>query len=194
MFECEKKILLNKKEYERLIDLSGQAQSYSTQVNYYYDTEDLRMNSCGITCRIREKNGEYIATVKEHGVLDHHANVETSAIVNNALDDSAFRHLGVKYMGSLTTYRTILYKDGVFEIVIDKNDYLDKIDYELEIEYDPNKPEIADYAVYTIGRDLQIWDNTTNSEELFMRTIRSISKSRRFFDRFKEIHTSSERR
>lgn len=187
MFEYEKKILLTEQEYEKLFALSNLSNPSFTQKNHYYDTDDFRMNSCGITCRIREKSDKFKATIKEHDIINRHVNVETSAIVNDALDDSVFRHLGVKYMGCLTTHRTILYHNGVFEIAIDKNTYLDKTDYELEIEYSPNNPEQADFAIYTIGRALQFFNGNLTVEEFSKRAVHTQSKSNRFFERLKSL-------
>ena len=69
MTELEKKLLLTEDEYdylmEHLIYESPLIQMpITTQINYYFDTDDFSMNHQNITCRIRLKDGKYKATMK----------------------------------------------------------------------------------------------------------------------------------
>ena len=66
MLEYEHKVILTPEEYRCISEhLAGGAPS-SVQTNYYYDTDDMKMNGKKTTCRIREKNGIYTAVIKEH--------------------------------------------------------------------------------------------------------------------------------
>ena len=49
-----KKLLLEKKEYEMLLDIFCENVSPTRQVNYYFDTDDFYMNSKGITYKFRK--------------------------------------------------------------------------------------------------------------------------------------------
>jgi len=134
MTELEKKLLLSKEEYDYLLKIFGEAKSIKKQTNYYFDTDDFSMSKQNVTCRIRLKDGKYKGTVKRHS--DHtDCSNETEIRVQNGLSDNEFVHMGLKLQGELITGRCILFKDALFEIVLDKNKYLGTTDYELEIEY-----------------------------------------------------------
>lgn len=133
MTEFEKKMLLSEKAYWVLITWAGTSAETVNQTNYYYDTKDGAFYKRGITCRIREKNATYVATVKEHKGKER--SEEYTKKVENAFDTTLFAGLGVSFQGSLKTTRTIICRDDGVKAMLDKNEYLDTIDYELEIEY-----------------------------------------------------------
>ena len=148
MLEYEKKILLTAEEYFTLLRLKDKKQSPTIQTNYYYDTDDLKMNLQGITCRIREKNGKYKATIKAHKQANKECSIEKTKDALNKYDDSLFSGMHLKLQGSLTTERVILYSDNGCEVVLDKNMYLGMTDYELEVEYLPEYEEHASKLIY----------------------------------------------
>ena len=151
MIEFEKKLLLSKKEYETLMKRTV-PDATVVQRNYYYDSDDLKMNRADITCRIREKNGSYVATMKNHSPL---SNTENSAIAYSPWDSRFFNDPTLKLQGCMTTTRTLLYRNDFLEIVLDKNDYLDCTDYELEIEYTSEKEWQAEHCLREIRKYLQ---------------------------------------
>lgn len=103
----------------------------------------LKMNMQGITCRIREKNGKYKATIKAHKQGNKECSIEKTKEVLDKYDDSLFSGMHLKLQGSLRTERVILYSDDKCEAVLDKNIYLGMTDYELEVEYLPEHEEQA---------------------------------------------------
>ncbi len=134
MNEFEQKIMLTETEYNHMMILFGQSDETVPQTNYYFDTDDLSMNRQNVTCRIRLKNGKYKATMKIH-IPNTDCSTEIDLPTPESTNDNVFTAMGLKLQGELTTERTLLFKNNEFEIVLDKNIYLDVVDYELEIEY-----------------------------------------------------------
>ena len=148
MMEFEKKMLLTKEEYDRLCRCINKPLEAFWQKNTYYDTDDLKLNRLGITCRNREKDGIYKATIKAHQSKDVDCSIENSVYVNDQYDDVLFKNMGAKYQGDMKTYRTVLWRDADIEVVLDKNYYLGWIDYELEIEYKSSKSFLAEALLF----------------------------------------------
>lgn len=182
MLEFEKKILLSKEEYQKLINEFSKNGKTIVQKNHYYDTRDYKLNKNGITCRIREKDNKFKATIKTH-LPDK--SIEESKQAFSEKDGSLFYKFDAFYQGVLTTYRTILFVSDEYEIVIDKNEYLGTVDYELEAEYF-NANEVV------IKPPLMLIANVLNcdTEKFSLRGNFSKSKSTRFFERKKLLHNS----
>lgn len=184
MLEFEKKLPLNKSEYNTILKLYNFSDKPVIQTNYYYDTSDGQFTRNGITCRIREKNGEYVATLKNHNLQWTNCSVEYSAKVKDERDDHVFSGMNVSLQGSLkTTRHTWQFCTGV-TITLDKNEYLNIVDYELEIEYELCYEDIAireyyriiDYLIFTsIGRNKSDYKNRI-----------TLTKSKRFFEQKKK--------
>lgn len=154
MTEFEKKMLLTQDEYDYLMetfvyDSPLAPKPIVKQINYYFDTDDLSMHRQNTTCRIRFKDGEYSGTMKIHSA-EGEGSKEIPIEVRNGLYDNSFTGMGLKLLGALTTYRCVILKDLHLEAVLDKNEYLDTVDYELEIEYSPEhtKDALATYRVF----------------------------------------------
>ena len=201
MVEFEKKYILTKDEYERLFKIYKDCKEY-TQVNYYYDTDDYAYNKKGITCRIRKKGNKFKATIKNHSTGKTFCSVEKSMSVKNELDDRLFKDLGVSLQGYLTTERKEITTGYGITIFLDKNTYIGIIDYELEIEYPPNKEFLCNdtisFVVMNLGPKIEYMPvdkfsmkepvykvkNTYENRlvDFYERTEKSKSKSQRFFD------------
>ncbi len=186
MLEYEKKIPLAVEEYlylwYKLMQAPITVLQY-TQINYYYDTDDLAMNRLGITCRIREKNGAYTATIKEHACGSAECSTEISQEARNECDDVLFADKGLKLQGKLTTERLCIPSERGLEIVMDKNTYLGCTDYELEIEYRPKNEMQADKFVHYLADTLGAVFEGVNYADLLRRQASTRSKSARFFQR-----------
>lgn len=180
LIEYEKKFLLTKEEYSKLISSICNDTTPIIQTNHYYDTNNFELNDKGITCRIREKNNKFTATVKTH-LPDK--SLEQSKTVANEKDVSLFSDYNVKYQGKLITHRTKLFCGDGYEIVIDHNEYLSIEDYELEAEYTNGDENI-------ISSPLKLIANTLNIDlnDFYARSIKPKSKSQRFFERKKELY------
>ena len=128
MLEYEEKLIITKHQYERLLCAFPTLKTI-TQTNYYYDTEELLLNSRRITFRIREKGNTLIATVKKHSISDAYCSEETTYPVSDIMGQIKYENQTLRLFGSLVSERrTIICNEGI-ECTVDKNTYLNKIDY-----------------------------------------------------------------
>ncbi len=148
--EIEFKNLLTKEEYERLAaHYIKDSSQIKQQINYYFETDDFELRSKRAALRIREKNGEYIATLKqpvENGLLETH-DIITEQQFNDWLNDDITLPFNIKkqldeigvtgdqlsYKGALQTNR-YEEKNDQYIIVLDHSQYNQTEDYELELE------------------------------------------------------------
>ncbi len=157
MTELEKKLLLTEDDYDYLMEHLGYEspliqKPITTQINYYFDTDDFSMNRQNTTCRIRLKDGKYKATMKKHSSGGDRS-TETEMDIYDGLESNAFTDMGLKLQGELITKRCVVFKDTNCEAVLDKNEYLGHTDYELEIEYTSEHEKDAQ-AILKIFRDM----------------------------------------
>ncbi|WP_244895382.1 CYTH domain-containing protein [Evansella clarkii] len=149
--EIEFKNLLTEQEYNLLLEqLKIRSETANKQVNYYFDTADMLLKEHKSALRIRKKGGEYVLTLKEphpDGLLETHQKcteteainaMETGDIPQGQVTEQIRRLTSVSeaqfnYIGELSTKRLEIHEpDGL--IVLDKSEYLGKVDYELEFE------------------------------------------------------------
>lgn len=185
MLEYEEKILLSYEEYLILLEHVQCTEDSAIQSNYYYDTDDFKLDELGITCRIREKNGKVTATIKDHSIDSDGCSIEYSKQILSIDDDSLFENMDVKLQGKLVTERTILYSRDNCEVVIDKNTYLGYCDYELEIEYIPEQEKQKEIILRSIADILCYNDANNKLDEFVGRIKKSKSKSSRFFSKLR---------
>ena len=181
MLELEKKILLSEKEYKYLLCHEFCIGDVQIHKNYYYDTDDLALNKANITYRIREKDGKYIATIKDHQGGD--SSFEISKSVRNAFDDIAFNDMNINLKGVLMTERWCSEPFDGIKIMIDCNEYLDVKDYELEVEYVQGKEHIANEIIKSFGEYLYFHDMIISIDDFVNRVGTHPNKSQRFFKR-----------
>ena len=181
MVELEKKVILYDYEYSFLKKSLKYARTFTYQVNYYYDTNEYELDQKGITCRIRYKDGKYTPTIKEHGNDWNELSVENKYRETDYFDGTPFDGLGLFFQGFLITERTTFYPEKGVEICLDKNKYLGRTDYELEIEYEPEKKKKAEKAVDHIASLLFRRGYIPDKAVLSKR--KASSKSARFFER-----------
>lgn len=185
MLEYEVKAMLTASEYVFLKTKRFHMGSVVLQRNFYYDTNDFELNSHGITCRIREKNGDCIATIKDH--KPHGCSIETSRPAENSSDASFFAGMGISRQGDLTTIRTTCITCDGFIVALDENRYLGTVDYEIEYEYDPGQQTELSQEIYELSKDLEYHKIVKSAEEFRSRFMEGKSKSERFFERKKEL-------
>lgn len=183
MLEFEKKIILTEPEYRFLADNRYSAGKTSVHINYYYDSEDLKLNKENITYRIRQENNIFTATIKEHGATVRDCSKESSYRLRNRWDDAIFTDKGVKYQGSMKTIRTTYVLSPKVKIVLDSNCYLDNTDYELEIEYEKEAEPLAIQELNKIAYDLFYNVVISNTNSFIARVGQQENKSKRFFKR-----------
>lgn len=181
MLELEKKLLLTEREYGILLNHDYFRRSAEVQKNYYYDTVDHELNRKGITCRIREKNGLFVATIKEHQSNWKECSVESTRILTHREDDSFFTDMGLCYQGCLTTERITYRFCPSVQMMLDKNSYLSTMDYELEIEYTPESQKEA-FEAFRVLEDTLISSGAVDSRTLLRQRSESPqNKASRFF-------------
>lgn len=180
MLEFEKKLMLTVPEYRSLMKLRDDDAEIICQTNYYYDSDWADMNALGITCRIREKNGRFEASLKAH--QGQGCSVEKTVSAAGRDDCTLFRGMNISLQGSLKTVRTVLLRDDGVEVTADRNTYLGHVDYELEIEFDPSKEKRAEFILKLIGKYLCRGKNEAEKAEFFRRQTVCRSKSERFFE------------
>lgn len=144
MIENEFKIMLTKAQYEKL--LAEYDFTTVTQVNHYYDTDDLEMSARHVTVRVRELGGKLFLQLKLPTGKDF-SRVELSRELDGApgsppdslsgellksLANEDFPDLG--RIGALSTTRSVWKFDGG-EIDLDRSEYFGKTDHEVEIEF-----------------------------------------------------------
>lgn len=180
MIEKEIKLLLTKEEYERLSKSIKFDDSF-TQVNYYYDDKNFTLSNNGITLKVRlvgdlfilyfkEKHSEgndFLITRLEYTkvlpnlpsqiganeilALTHsETSIETLEIIHESLD--------FQLLGSLKTLRKKKKYDE-FEMMVDKNEYLGMIDYEIELELNGGKDSVISMVKHL--EELNVYDNTS---------------------------------
>jgi uncharacterized protein YjbK len=148
--EIEFKNLLTEAEFEKLYTIfEMEKETEILQVNHYFETKDFQLKQHGAALRIREKKGEYQSTLKqpyEDGLLETHDYLtaeQANAWINGEITlgpeiRKQLQELGISteelaYGGRLkTNRRETAYHETT--IVLDRSEYGDTIDYELELE------------------------------------------------------------
>ena len=140
--EIEFKTAINKREYEKLIELFELQDKIFTQTNYYFDTHDYSLIKKNIILRIREKSYNIKLTSKtpqEIGTLERHIVLEKDEAYKMIKNGFNANIIGINEnvinVATLTTQRaTTSYKGG--KLFFDKNTYYETTDYEIEFECD----------------------------------------------------------
>ena len=149
MLETELKCMLDEAVYKRL-ESEFIWDKVFEQVNSYYSDASGLLKKNGITLRIRTIDGINKIQIKTHKnagsplQIAEEAEFDTDVIPDRFDAAKVLSMTGTEteasLLGSLTTLRhSLMYCDGV-EICLDKNDYLDRTDYEIEIEYTKEIP------------------------------------------------------
>ncbi len=181
MLEFEKKIMLTEQEYNQLTTYKAKNTQSKIQTNYYFDTDDFDMNKKGVTCRVRSENGKFKSTIKSHIGANSDCSIEKDIAFKDEFDPNAFSNMGLHMQGALITERIFLYKNDCCEMVLDRNIYLGKSDFELEVEYLENNEEMASQLLNVVARGLVDAGLISSEKEFLMRIGKSKNKSQRFF-------------
>ena len=168
--EHELKMMLTKDEHHFLLHFFDKLMVESgLQTNYYYDTRDEVMRKRNVTVRVRQKNNKLIGTVKRHLDTDN-CSIEERFGVDTLPRVIMWDGMPLWLKGSLQTERKIFQVcDGII-LMLDLNQYLGTVDYELEIEYSEALRKQAEGILMLIG---SMVGNYVSNEV--------ISKSERFF-------------
>ena len=156
MLEKEFKYLISAEFYTELMKIIFCDEPQEIINNYYLDSEGLLQNN-HVTVRLREKNGEKFFQIKQN--LNQHDNIQGFLAIRKEYsckvdDDENFlekilfevkKHteLNVKNLylaGTLKTIRNQVELGDSTVLCLDKNIYIDIIDYEAEIEFKEKEP------------------------------------------------------
>ena len=131
----ELKMILTKDEHHFLLHFLDELMvEPGLQTNYYYDARDEVMRKRNVTVRVRQKNNKLIGTVKKHLETDN-CGMEKHFQVDTLPCMIMWDGIMLWLKGSLQTERKIFKVcDGII-LILDMNQYLGIVDYELEIEY-----------------------------------------------------------
>lgn len=143
--EIELKFLLDKNKYNDLLTCFEWEKPYS-QINFYYLDDDRRVINDNTTVRIRGKKDGLKLQIKLHEAIlgAKHINKEYEANIGTVPYEISGQELqvmcgrgfpDVKLSGYLVTERYVCKKYMGVEVCLDRNIYLGKEDYELEIEH-----------------------------------------------------------
>ena len=170
--EHELKMMLTKDEHHFLLRFFDKLMVESgLQTNYYYDTRDEVMRKRNTTVRVRQKNNTLIGTVKRHLETDH-CSMEERFQVDTLPRVIMWDGMPLWLKGSLQTERKVFEVcDGII-LMLDLNQYLGTVDYELEIEYSEALRKQAEGILMLIGSMV--------GKSIHLDTV---SKSERFFQR-----------
>lgn len=142
MIESEFKVILDKNQYN-ILSKSYKWDKVISQINHYFDTENLELSARHITCRVREIEGEFFLQLKlPTGVNFSRVELEKKLeFLPEKIDGKTLETLAenvdfpdVKRLGALSTKRLVKRFDGA-EIDLDESRYFGKTDYEIEIEF-----------------------------------------------------------
>lgn len=148
MIEKEIKILLNHNQYKKVLSTFDFKEEF-IQTNYYYKSEGA---STDITIRVREKENKTKLQIKIPKKKQKSLHIkeeyeeEIIGIPDIICKDKLITISGdyffndAVYIGKLSKKRRIYVYDDNTEIALDINEYLGKIDYELEIEFRNSYP------------------------------------------------------
>ncbi|WP_426980552.1 CYTH domain-containing protein [Bacillus pseudomycoides] len=157
--EIEFKNMVTEEEFQALCDVFS-IESFTKQVNHYFETPHFSLKAAGSALRIRHKDGAYTLTLKqpaEIGLLETHQPLtareaqlmmETNGLIPGPVADQLHAlQIPVStlaYMGSLTTERAeTTFKGGT--LVFDHSFYYNHDDYELEYEVQDEAASKADF-------------------------------------------------
>ena len=179
-FEC--RLLIPKDRYDVLFKFFESCFGpikETIQTNYYFDTKELDISKNGDVLRIRMVKGKPrgVITYKQKGIESDMeytqiltSNCDIELLVKNGVFPSgdAIKALQEKdidtsrfyYCGEITTTR-YEYTDNDCLIVLDKNEYSNKVDYNLEVE--SKTRENAVKKVKTICDEFEISFNNDNT-------------------------------
>lgn len=134
--EIEKKIILTEIQYKILLyHFTDKKAKTIAQINYYYDATNYDLLNKGETLRVRQINNQLVLQIK------YNKNIQDGIIISKELCKGinclpkiiSINGLITHYIGFLLTERIII-KCDAYIIFFDKNFYMGKVDYEMEIE------------------------------------------------------------
>ncbi len=173
--EIEFKCPISKDEYESLIKLFDLENNIYKQTNFYFDTEDRYFLKQKTTLRIRLKHpNRYKVTLKtssKEGALEQHVFLSPEKalmMIDQGFNTFDFFEIdqNVTLFGKLDNYRVSTpYKSG--ELFLDKVEYFDLVDYEIEYEVDNYETGKKDFERFLSENKITRKPSQRKSERIY---------------------------
>lgn len=173
--ENEYKRLISEKKYKEILTKFDFEEEFE-QINHYYINEKIKKND--ITIRVREFcTGQKKLQIKLADKKQSRLFVSRKELEYDILDIPKYLDLNkipelekieigvAKYLGKLHTKRFVCCTEKV-QIMLDKNYYLNVIDYELEVEFDLVDKDSATIVLKKVG--LEKYINTFGKFKRFL--------------------------
>lgn len=176
--EIEAKILLSKKDYQKLLSLMSFNPQIKKQENFFLDSPERELKKYNIMVRLRHREG-YKLTLKaplSEGLLEKNQPVDEKdalALIQKNIfpkgeiyDFLEMLHINInklKILASLATERQESEFDG-YPINISKNTYGEKVDYELEADSDSKQKSEDIIRSICLQYDIKFELNTRSKE------------------------------
>lgn len=147
MLEKEYKAMLSEADFEKIKD-AFLWDSVKVQTNNYYTDDDGILRKNRVMFRVREKDGKCVIQVKLHKNKNSPLQIceENEFPINSVpkIIENGEKYTGIKtgplvLLGNAKTKRYSKMWDKYTEICLDKTEFLDICDYEIEVEYTADK-------------------------------------------------------
>lgn len=158
--ETEFKAMLTREQYD-LVSETFHFLEAKKQENFYYRDDSGTIEPGECTVRIRQKNGICKLQVKVHRGAENGMTTsdEYEADISEIPESICTEELPVRLCeknirltldGSLVTYRSVFEGDN-YELCLDRNEYADIVDYEVELEFSGEAPADVLEKLNSIG-------------------------------------------
>ena len=182
MLETEYKSIITREVYDRIKE-HYKWDWIKHQINSYYVDEAGELGKRHTVVRVREKDGRFAVQVKAHKNPGEALQVceETEFPADGAPEEfsaeDGYRFTGVKTgrlkkAGSLDTLRHSLMWNENTEICLDKSEYFDMCDYEVEVEYTGEMPAELMDELSSMGVEFK--EKSVGKYTRFIRRLREI--------------------
>lgn len=180
--EIEAKALIKEEDYNKLIkEFENENSFFFDQTNYYVETKNFDLKKLGVGLRVRSINDKFVLTLKapmSEGLLEKEENISEDQFVmfekKNIFPECSLKDfiimLGfdikkLKIMAKLRTHRTQLELDeGKHILCIDRNEYNNLVDFELELEGNSLGKAKTRLEQFCIEHEIEYKDNPRSKQ------------------------------
>ena len=183
MLETELKCIIDKDTFDK-ITISYKWDKIITQTNHYYLGENNALKNHGITMRIREIDSVCKLQIKTHknGGSPLQICEETEFDVNGVVPfftaEETKKYTGIasnsRLIGSATTKRHSLMWNDHTEICLDHTTYLGTEDYEIEVEFMGECPQILLDELKELG--VEFIEKSVGKYSRFIKKLKELSQ------------------
>jgi uncharacterized protein YjbK len=187
VIEKELKSLISREKYEELLDFFNFDETFE-QINFYYiDNENIAKKK-KINVRVRQIEEKFFLQVKTAvrdykglSISDEHEEELPSVpevISGEKISKITKIQVGdLHSVGSLKTLRSLCRWNGETLICLDKNSYLDTVDYEIEVEFSSDEVDQKLLDVLS-GHQVNFDKNTHGKRSRFLKKSKNANSAR----------------